>query len=307
MRLTYAGLTHVGKVRSSNQDALYLPPPGESGPRVFVLADGMGGASGGEVASALAVDTIPRTFARGLKGSGQVGQALVAAVEEANRAIYQKAEAENSLWGMGTTVVAAALDRGRAQVANVGDSRLYLYRKGELRQVSRDHSLVAEEVARGLITPEEARHHQMRNVLTRAVGARSQVEVDLFTLELEAGDRLLLCSDGLHGPLPDRELARLLEDTPGVEQAAQTLIEAANQAGGPDNVSVILIQVDEPGAQGPGPGETTQKVRNPSAGPRGTKINPRASQGDKGTSWLVWSIPVLLALAGLLAYLLLRP
>ncbi len=305
MRLTYAGLTHVGKVRASNQDALYLPPSPGREPWVFVLADGMGGANGGEVASALAVETIPRSFAREREASGRVGPALVAAVEEANRAIYRKAEAENSLWGMGTTVVAAALSRGRAYLANVGDSRAYLYRKGKLEQVSRDHSLVAEEVARGVITPEEARHHQMRNVLTRAVGARSQVEVDLFTLELEAGDILLLCSDGLHGPLPHRELARLLEGEAEMEARGRAFIEAANRAGGPDNVSVILIRVEEPGRGESQAGETTQRVAAPPReGTKKTKVNPASGPG-KG-SWLIWSIPLFLALAGLAAYLLLR-
>ncbi len=271
MRLEFTGLSHVGRVRKENQDAFLLPPR-EAEPWLLAVADGMGGMAGGAVASRLALEVLAREVARALEGNQPWGAALRRAVEAANREVWRRAQAEPGLRGMGTTLVAALLGGRRLVAANVGDSRAYLLRGGELRQLSEDHSLVQQEVAQGLITPEQARTHAMKNVLTRAVGADEEVEVDLFSRELEGGELLLLCSDGLHGVLPDAAIREILLGTPRLEEAARRLVEAANQMGGPDNVSVVLARVEEVEPAEAEPGTDTQRRRTggrPGGGLRG--------------------------------------
>lgn len=276
MRISFAGISDVGRVRQENQDALAMPSlEGQAGGWLFVLADGMGGVAGGAQASGIAVSVVPREFHRALAAAGVEQPAeraplLRAAVESANREIREQAAADASLTGMGTTLVAVALRRGRALIANVGDSRAYLLRAGELRQLSEDHSLVQQEVAMGALTAEEARNHAMKNILTRALGAEDQVEVDLFPHELKNGDVLLLCSDGLHGPVPDASIKELLGAASQPQDAAERLIEAANHQGGPDNVSVVVVRVDELDSSEQEPGTDTQS-RNLEQGPGGLR------------------------------------
>lgn len=237
----------MGLVRTENQDAVFLPPEDQGPvPGLFVLADGMGGVAGGRVASELATNTIPRVFATESRENG-LERGLTAAISAAAEAVFQKSQETPDFRGMGTTVVAVALEPGRAVVANVGDSRCYLWRKGELTLVTHDHSVVMEMVDQGQITLEQAREHPMRNVLTRVVGNQPVVEVDLFSVELMPDDQLLLCSDGLHGPVSEELISAVIGAENGPRGKTRVLVEEANRAGGPDNISAVLINIQDPG------------------------------------------------------------
>ena len=265
LAVTFAGLTHRGRVRSENQDAIFLPrDPDPDLPLLFGLADGMGGAQGGKEASRLAMATLPKAF-WGAKRVYPLGDSLWEAVQWVNTAVHQKAEHDPALEGMGTTLVALTLAAGRGALANVGDSRIYLWREGELKQISQDHSLVGEQVRRGALSPEQAREHSMRNVLTRALGVGDEVEVDIHPVTLLHEDMFLLCSDGLHGPLNDSEIKSILKQGGHPSAMARQLVDAANEAGGPDNISVVLVRIDDPGqaaVQAEQPGSILQKLGN---------------------------------------------
>jgi protein phosphatase len=243
--ISFAGATDIGRRRQDNQDAIGLPErAGGDGPWLFVLADGMGGQQGGQVASELAVKTVRKTF-HAARRHYEPEDALTDALLWANLAVFEKAQAEPELAGMGTTLLAAALLGGEALLANVGDSRCYLYRNGRLLKISQDHSLVAEQVRQGKLSEEQARSHPLRNVLTRAVGTQPELAVDIISLKVMTGDFLLMCSDGLHGPMPEAEIGALLDKTTDLTEACQALLAAANEHGGPDNISVVLIRVDK--------------------------------------------------------------
>ena len=224
----------VGQVRQSNEDALLLSDP------VFAVADGMGGARAGEVASAMAVAAL-----HGLQGGEQ---ALARAIEDVNGRIYNAARDDTSLLGMGTTITAAMLDGDALVVGHVGDSRAYLFRSGRLQQLTEDHSLVGELVRRGTLTPAEAERHPQRSVITRALGAEGHVDIDVLHIAIEADDLILLCSDGLTGMVSDSELTRILRGGGSLEQLAQQLVTAANGAGGEDNVTAVLLRMGTRGA-----------------------------------------------------------
>ena len=224
-------LTHAGMVRDHNEDRHLLRPP------LMVVADGMGGAQAGEVASGVAVDTI------GALPDGVGAEELKEAVIRANREIRRMAEENPRQSGMGTTVTAALLREGGVEVVQVGDSRAYLLRAGALRQITQDHSVVAELVRRGDLSPKEAEQHPRRNVITRALGADAEVRPDTFSVDLVPGDVLALCSDGLCGYVSDDDIARALRDSPTLKRAAERLIELANDAGGPDNITVVLARL----------------------------------------------------------------
>ena len=232
MRFIWSAASHQGMVRQNNEDALYPESAGESAETVtLMVADGMGGHVAGEVASRLAVNAAAATD---LPPADRVAAG--------NRAIREEVAREPSLEGMGTTMTLVTLEpEGTARFAHVGDSRAYLYRDGKLRQVTRDHTVAAEYVAQGRIAPEEAASHPQRHMLTRTLGLTRFVNVDEFELELEEGDRLLLCSDGLTEMVSDPQIAEVLEGK-GVAEAAWRLIELANAAGGLDNISVIVIE-----------------------------------------------------------------
>mgnify|MGYP006272656835 CR=1 FL=1 len=221
--------TDVGRLRQSNEDALLLSEP------VFAVADGMGGARAGEVASAMAVAAL-----HGYNG-GEQGLAL--AIEDVNARIHAASQADPSLLGMGTTITAAMVDGPSLVLAHVGDSRAYLLRAGRLQQLTDDHSLVGELVRRGALSPAEAERHPQRSVITRALGADAQVDVDVLRIPLEDGDLLLLCSDGLTGMVGDAELARLLRGGGRLDELARACVAAANSAGGEDNVTVVLFRI----------------------------------------------------------------
>jgi PPM family protein phosphatase len=231
------GATHAGKVRANNEDALLVGEGRDE--TLFVVADGIGGFEAGEVASRIAVDVLKELAP---------GASFEAAISEANRRILVAGRGDERLSGMGTTVVAVRFggtrDEPAAQVAHVGDSRAYLLRGGSLRPVTEDHSLVAELVRSGDLTRDQAAEHPQKNLITRALGADEEVEVDTAVLPVEAGDRFLLCSDGLSDMIPETRLGEILAEAPGdPEKPARSLVSAALDAGGADNVTVIVVDV----------------------------------------------------------------
>jgi PPM family protein phosphatase len=242
MRLSSFARTDVGRARSGNEDSHVR------GRTVFAVADGLGGHRGGEVASAMAVEPLAALDGRDFADADQAAEALEGAVRAANRAILQRGRSDPELRAMGTTVTAATVvAAGQAlQLAHVGDSRAYLLRAGELRQLTTDHTVVAEAVARGLLTRGQAAVHPQRGVVTRAVGLDPDVRVDLpEPLELAPGDQVLLCSDGLTEVVGDDRIAAELAEGADGDDACAALVAAANRAGGPDNVTVVLLRAAE--------------------------------------------------------------
>lgn len=243
------GLTDIGLVRKLNQDAFSL----DNTLQLWVLADGMGGHAGGEVASQIAVDTIPDVVRTHLstetspylqpdKLESLLGQAL----ESANQTIRKKAEENERLKGMGTTIVVVAITRSptghQASVAHAGDSRAYLFRQGTLSLWTKDHTLMEERLALNLITPEQVRTHPLRHVLTKALGIEPQTQPTIQTYSLNPSDLILLCSDGLTKMLTDQEIQALVgQEAPHAEAICRTLVATANQLGGEDNTTVVII------------------------------------------------------------------
>lgn len=254
LRLDVAQLTDVGRKREHNEDNMAYVIPKD--PQVmavkgalFIVADGMGGHAAGEVASEIAVDTVSNVYY--MDDNEDVAGPLLSAIKRANVAIHQRA-AENMLRsGMGTTCVAAVLRGNMAYIANVGDSRAYLIRQGQARQISQDHSWVAEQVRAGLLTEDQARTHAQRNVITRCLGTQADVEVDVFREPVQEGDTLVLCSDGLSGLISDEELMRIVERAVP-QESVYHLVERANENGGPDNITAIVVRVQEVGVEPPG-------------------------------------------------------
>jgi protein phosphatase len=230
-----AGRTDVGRQWTANEDSLVVQPP------LFAVADGMGGAKAGEVASAVAVEAVESA-----RDSGEPVEAQLAGmVRDANRRIYQLAVADESRRGMGTTLTVAKVHDGEISLAHVGDSRAYRLRDGELQQLTRDHSLVAELERSGQITAEAAEHHPQRSIITRALGPEPDVEVDTYTLAGREGDVFLICSDGLTSMISDDEVGSILRSASTLDEAADALVRAANQSGGKDNITVILFRLGE--------------------------------------------------------------
>src|SRR5215208_778827 len=237
----------LGRQRQGNEDNYYVRAP------LFVVADGMGGAQAGEVASEIAV----RQFEGGLPDGEDPGEALAALIRAANARIHEQARSDAQHAGMGTTTTAAYLTGDTVVVAHVGDSRCYLLRDGDLIRLTRDHSLVGELVARGKLTEEQAESHPQRSVITRALGAYPEVEVDTEAFPARDGDVFLLCSDGLTGMVHEPQLKPLLEDrSRSLEQIGRTLIAAANEAGGRDNITVILFRLEDVDDRRGGGGDT---------------------------------------------------
>ncbi len=233
MRYTWAGATHVGRHRTNNEDA--FAPHGDGtgdGPIVVAVADGMGGHVAGEIASRLAIEAA-------MADPGSAGDRARAGNDKVVEAVIS----DPALAGMGTTLTLASLTGGNtAEIAHIGDSRAYLLRERGLRQLTQDHTLVAELVADGKLDPAEVRAHPQRNLLTKVIGMARTVDIDELSVEVEAGDRLLLCSDGLTSMIEDPEVAEILAQG-APEEAVWNLIEAANRAGGEDNVTVIVVDI----------------------------------------------------------------
>jgi PPM family protein phosphatase len=227
----------TGRQRRSNEDRVFEQAP------LFAVADGMGGARAGEVASTIVVDTFSES--PGLPGSGSVEERLATVVREANARIHDLAQADADRAGMGTTVTAAYVGDDAVSIAHVGDSRAYRWRDGQLERLTTDHSLVEELKRRGRITEEEAEEHPQKSVITRALGPEAAVEVDTLTYPAKPGDVFLLCSDGLTGMVPEDRIAEILTEARDLPEAGQTLIREANERGGRDNITVVLFRLEE--------------------------------------------------------------
>jgi serine/threonine protein phosphatase PrpC len=239
-----AAVSDKGRKRPSNEDAFgYSTEHG-----VYLVCDGMGGAAAGEIASSLAVDEFMRLLTN-RAADVPLQEVIDEAILTANEAIYSRSQANPKLSGMGTTMVSLVVEERRVRVLNIGDSRCYRLRGGHLEQISQDHSLVDEQVRLGRMTPAEALRSPLRNVITRALGTQSRVTPDIFELEAEPGDLFLLCSDGLTRELPDPKIETILADgqataPDSLEALCCRLVEAANQAGGGDNITCLLLRAD---------------------------------------------------------------
>jgi protein phosphatase len=233
------GKTDPGRKRRRNEDSYVCEPP------LFAVADGMGGAQAGEVASQLAAAALREGNGGG--GGGAAEERVVSLIQEANRRVWQRANEDAAASGMGTTVTAALVEPdGRVVFGHVGDSRAYVLRGEKLEQLTEDHSLVAELVRRGELSPQEAVTHPQRSVITRALGTDPDVDVDTFSVSAIAGDLFLICSDGLSSMVDDETLRRALADNRGdLDAAAKALVNAANHGGGEDNITAVLFEVAE--------------------------------------------------------------
>jgi protein phosphatase len=249
MKIVAAALTDTGQVRPNNEDAFgsYEPPGEEAREKLgwlYLVADGMGGHKGGEIASSLAVTSIIASFSA--DDGDDRGAVLLSAVEHANRLVLNESQADTTLAGMGTTCTAMAVRSGFAHFVHVGDSRAYVLRDGELVQITQDHSLVGEMVRSGILSDEDARIHPKRNVITRSLGIQKTVPLDTpFTpFELKESDTFLLCSDGLTSMVQDAEIAQVLASAPP-DGTCRRLVDDANQRGGRANITVVVVRIDE--------------------------------------------------------------
>jgi PPM family protein phosphatase len=249
MRVVSAGLTDVGRKRNHNEDSYLI----DDELQLYVVADGMGGHAGGGTASRIAVETIDRELRRAQEGKDNpfggssplqdspLPEVIRAAVERACLSIFHAAQEDPRLAGMGTTVIALLVHDDHAFFAHVGDSRAYLIRGDLIQQISEDHSLVNEQIKAGMITAEEAKHSRYKNIITRSVGFEEEVQVDVMGLTTEPGDAFVLCSDGLANMVEDREMREIVQSSP-LDQAPKRLIDLANERGGDDNITVIVVR-----------------------------------------------------------------
>ena len=282
IKVVTAGVTDVGRVRDGNEDG-FIDQADRLG--LVAVADGMGGHRAGEVASATALEALRASVAN--------GQSLRDAIEGANDAVLEKSESDLELHGMGTTLTAGMLGSdGYLVVGHVGDSRAYLARDGELTQITTDHSLVEEMVRDGVLTPEQAEVHPQRSTITRALGIDPRVDVDEYPIELRPGDRILFCSDGLTTMVRPDEIAGILSREPDPKRAAQLLVDAANAAGGEDNITAVIIEAVE---------VPDDEVAAPAVADDDTSdvppVKPRRRRGRTLFRVLVWVLPVLIVLA----------
>jgi protein phosphatase len=252
MRITRSvSVTDPGRRRRRNEDTVVSKPP------LFAIADGMGGAKAGEVASRLAADALSE---RRDDGAADPEQCVVDLIRAANRRVYERAAADESVAGMGTTMTVALVAEDRVAIGHVGDSSAYLIRSGELEQLTEDHSLVAELVRSGRLSPEEAETHPQRSVITRVLGPDPDVDVDVFSIEARAGDLFFLCSDGLTDMVDDETILELVaKDRDDLDRAARQLVRAANRGGGEDNITVIFFELGEGVEPAPAPTEKPQE------------------------------------------------
>ena len=244
-KLIVGAHTDVGSVRTRNEDSILTEPTDSTDAKtrgwLGIVADGLGGHRSGDVASQLTIKTTRDNFYNRARGGSTIGERLRAAIEKSNEVIVVAGGGAEEQAQMASTITAAVIEGTKLVLGQVGDSRGYLIRNSRVRQVTRDHSLVDELIRSGSITPEEALRHPNRNVITRALGTRATVEVDVFEEDLHDADVVLLCSDGLYRVVGDAEIARALIAEP--QAAAESLVALANQRGGPDNISVIVVRV----------------------------------------------------------------
>jgi protein phosphatase len=313
-----AFLSDTGRRRLGNEDAYVVEPP------LFVIADGMGGARAGEIAARIAADAFEEAASE-----TRDDVALRSIIADANRRIWERSLADPATAGMGTTITVALVDEpsGRITFGHVGDSRAYRVRDGEIEQVTTDHSLVAELVQSGVLTPEEAERHPQRSAITRALGTESAVEADIFAIEAEEGDLFLLCSDGLSDMLTDREMASAIDSAGGdPKRAADALVRTANAHGGEDNVTVVLFEIvagdasandtaavapesETEGDQGPDTAEHFDPVLEDGGDPVEDDANASVSRfgaGPGGRLAAILLVLVVLGLGALALYLALK-
>jgi protein phosphatase len=234
VRVASGSFSHTGLVRGNNEDSFLV----DNDHMLFAVADGVGGHRGGEVAS--------RTAIEALRAAVAAGRGVQDAIVNANEAVIERARGDSGLTGMGTTMTALVAPSGRQLlIGHVGDSRAYVIHDGTLRRITDDHSLVEELVREGRLTPEQAEAHPQRNIVTRALGLDEPIDVDLYTLDVAVGDRVVLCSDGLTTMVRDRDVERIARSEPDPQRAAEQLVDAANAAGGEDNTSVVVVDVLE--------------------------------------------------------------
>jgi PPM family protein phosphatase len=260
-----AAVSDPGRRRRRNEDAYVIEPP------LFAVADGMGGAQAGEIASRIAASVLRDSETN----SGE--DAVVALIQEANRRVYEAAATDEARSGMGTTITAALVEDGTVRIGHVGDSRAYRIRDGLLEQLTEDHSLVAELVRSGRLSPEEADVHPQRSVITRALGTDPDVDVDTFSVDARPGDVFMICSDGLTSMVDDKTILDIVEKhRSDLEQAAQKLVDAANKGGGEDNITVIVFEIGE------AVDEETQEAAEPPAAPDEEETDAPTLSGLEG-------------------------
>ena len=281
MKVVAGVATDIGRVREGNEDSYLLEPP------LYAVADGMGGARGGEVASQLALSTVEDGYLSGHRS-------LAALVRDANTAVFARSVEDRSVAGMGTTLTAVLVEGDAASLVHVGDSRAYLLRAGTLRQLTEDHTLVQRMVRAGEITRREADVHPHRNVLVRSLGTEPDVEVDEADLGLLEGDRLLLCSDGLTTMITEGQIQAILEVAPAPQDAAERLVRAANRAGGLDNITAVVVEVrgDDADGQDTGSTITVPRSRRPARARRTRWARPSLTRALVAA---ILSVVVLLA------------
>lgn len=286
-----AGVTRTGHVRRNNEDSYLIRGD------LFMIADGMGGAAAGEVASAMCAEAFAELDLIRTRGDNALRQA----VQVANQRIHERAASDAEAAGMGTTVTAALVEPdGRIAFANVGDSRAYLLRDGALQRLTEDHSVVAELVASGQISEQEAGTHPQRNVVTRVLGAEATVQVDTFWLQAQDGDLILLCSDGLTDMVSEDEFARILDKPGDCEAIAQALVRAALAGGGEDNVTVVLFRIGERDGEAAAAAPRQVLTSDPDLEPR----EERGGGGRRTLMWVAATLAVVFALgAGSVAFL----
>lgn len=240
------GKTDVGNARENNEDGYYLQ--NDDGLKLFIVADGMGGHNAGEVASSLAIRSVVDYFEKNykyiIKDDFEIIEFIKKAMTEGNSEVFKKATLDESMSGMGTTLTLLLIENNKYFIGHIGDSRVYLIREGKIRQISNDHSLVAELIRQGSITENEARVHPQRNIITRALGTGNDIEIDIVFDDIKPGDIILLCTDGLTNMLTDQEILDIINESPW-ESACERLIKAANDKGGYDNITVVVVKVDD--------------------------------------------------------------
>jgi protein phosphatase len=291
MKLVVGAKTDVGLVRQGNEDSYLAEAP------LFAVADGMGGHVAGDVASTTAVEVIMKYLNDDLV---QDPEKLKEILREANKTIWEKAGSDTNLRGMGTTCTMLLFEGSTAHLAHVGDSRAYLFRDGQLKQITTDHTLVERMVTEGRLTADEAAHHPQRNIITNALGIDSDVDVDLFSLDLQNGDRVLICSDGLSSMIDDAEIQTLVADGADPQTTAEQLVQAALDAGGEDNITVLLLEAAEgEGVEAPPPPPPVEE----SAPREDTKQDVPPETGGASSRWgrrLLFGLLAVALLAGAL-------
>src|SRR6266511_2492757 len=291
MRVTAAAATDIGLVREGNEDSYLTEEP------LFAVADGMGGHRGGEVASQLAVETLEKRFKQ---GAGD----LPDQVQEANRVVFERSVVDEKVAGMGTTLTAALVEGDRVRLAHVGDSRAYLLRDGDLRLLTEDHTLVHRMVTEGEISKDEAETHPQRSVLPRALGVDNVVDVDDDTVQVRPGDRLLLCTDGLTSMVSEQAIEEALRGVPDPQEAARRLVHLANEGGGTDNTTVVVLDFSDDAVAGRPEEEPTPSSEAIAPAPTGRPARSRRRFPRKLLVWIGIIVALaVVALVGLRLYL----